>query len=784
MHPVKYTGLVVLTLEDFNMRVISMHYMKKLQLHHILHCLILIVSIALSSCGYISDKPPANIDVFKANQLDTCKIDINKLSEILIADQKEQIRCLEENFNQFTKYVRTQDAGSISEMELNSFIKKFFLVQSDSIVKGLSLIFQLNMLLLKDEASKISRNNISPLFQLLIKVNQEAIVITSILKEMDSDTSEANFWFLREKFKESVTRFSNGVLEITKGSKGSGQKLNIQDFISEASKKIGSKEINPETINSLLFLKSILVGGPKEIITSDELMMLINKLPKILTLSFDLYFAKKRNFPTDAQESRFYVTNIHDIYKIIQFNQNNFQLFTIDQLLKLAGSFVTDKNLKKIKPSVEQLKGKIFGGNKESFSLLDIKNSLIILKDILERNYFNIVAYKAHQYTLSKINPIIYLEQPDLPVLYDIFSFKRTTELHRDFENTAINVRYFRDDQEGVPHYGAEFKRNKKGFLEVSFLNWVSTKLFKAYGHINSSNQMQVSLTEFQTLLNDLKTILIELELWSPAPETFARNAVFLADLFQNKSNGNFEVDVLEATEYIQMILSSVTVTNKLMTELSSICNGGINAETPVFATECFNQHFFDSILNKLKLKTFFPRLNNYINNSTRHEVIDYLKGVEGFARDLPNPELPINKRDAILIIGSILNIESTFIRFDTNKDNILDYSELLGAFGVYKLSIISMAKLKDEEYALSIFLYMISKMEIPPNGTWMNNAKFYSFHKCVTNDFCRETFLYKIEAKRLNIGKLLYYIVMPSEVFANKPREQLTLKNELSSHF
>ena len=169
--------------------------MKKFR--HILNSLVLITALSLAGCGYISDKPLANQDLYKTDALQACKIDIDKLGEIFKADQKEQIRCLQENFIQFTKYVRSRDSGSVSESELNTFIRKFFEGQSDSIVKGLSLIFQLNMLLLKDEADRISRTNISPLFDLLVKVNQEAIIITQIIKEMDDDKNQGHFWELR-----------------------------------------------------------------------------------------------------------------------------------------------------------------------------------------------------------------------------------------------------------------------------------------------------------------------------------------------------------------------------------------------------------------------------------------------------------------------------------------------------------------------------------------------------------------------------------------------------------
>lgn len=736
-----------------------------------LNCLLLISAFVLSSCGYVSDKPPANIDVFKTGELQACKIDINKLGEIFKADQKEQIRCLQENLLQFTKYVRSRESGSISETELNAFIKKFFQGQSDSIVKGLSLIFQLNMLLLRDEATRISNSNISPLFELLVKVNQEAIVITEVLKEMNDEKNQGRFWELRAQFIASVTRFSEGTIKIIQKSPGLEQKLNIKDFILEAAKKLGSKEINPDTVDSLIFLKRILAGGEKEVITTDELIVIIAKLPKILSMSFDLYFVKNTNFASDADHSRFYLTTVRDLYSVIKFDQKDFQLMTIEQLLRLAEGFVEKTDMRKFKPSIVAIKSRLIGGDKESFSLRDSKIILDIAHDFVERSYFNLVTYNVYRGALEKTAPITHLQQLDLPGQYDVFSLRRVTELHQDFQETAVNTRYFRSEKEKIPYYGILIKRNKYGFIEASIMKWVSVKLLKGYGHKNADGVGQVSLLEFQIFLNDMKPILEEFKLWSPNPQTFARNAILLADLFQNRSNGDLEVNVNEAAEYIQMILSSVEISGKFRTELAKVCETGISEEDAVFETSCFNKFFFDTMLNKLDYKKFFPRLNDYFLKSPALEVEEYLKGVEGFARDNPNPQIPVNKRDNILILGAMLNIESTFIRFDSNKDNLIDYKELSEAFKVYKSAIISMAELKpaEEVYAQSIFLYMVSKMEIPPMGTWMQSASFFAFHKCVATDWCRETFMDKVEAKRLNIGKLLYYMVNQHTIAANR---------------
>lgn len=753
-----------------------------------LNCLVIAFTLGLASCGYVSDKPLDNQGVYRSDELQTCKIDASKLGEIFKADQKEQIRCLQENFIQFTKYVRSKNPGSVSESEINQFVKRFFEGQSDSIIKGLSLIFQLNMLLLRDEADRISRTNISPLFELLVHVNQEAIEITSILKEMDDDKNQGRFWELRERFNAAVYRFTDFTLKLIKNSPNGQQKLNIKDFIIDASKKLGNKTVDADTIDSLIFLKRVLVAGDKEVITSSELESLIGKLPGVLSLSFDLYYVKGTNFASDRDHMRFYYKNLTDFYKIIEFNQPDFDLVSIDQILKLAQEFVKDRNMdvRKFRPTIVAIKTRMIGGSKDSFSLKDLRSILDIVKDGVERDYFNNVTYNAFAQLLESNKPIDFLPQLNQPNDYDIFSKMRVAELHRDFQDVAVNIRYFRDSKDHIPTYGDQIARNKKGFLEATMVKWGASKLLKAYGHKNSQGQMQVSMEEFQTFLFEMKPILEEFKLWSPNPENFARNAILLADLFQNKSNGDLEVNETEAIEYIQMILSAVQITDKFREDLPSSCDGGINKEDPVFNVDCFNEHFFDTVLNRLQYKKYFPRLNSYVTTTPKAEIDEYLKGVEGFARDNNDPKVPVNKRDNILILGAMLNIESTFIRFDTNKDNIIDYNELVEAFKVYKPSIIALAKLKpnEEVYAQSIFLYMVSKMQIPPTGTWMQSAQFFSFHKCVSWEWCRNTMLDPIVAKRLNVGKLLYYMVNQNSV-ANargKDKGRRSLTSELSS--
>ena len=112
-----------MSFENIKSDLITNIYMIKIQ--KCLHCIVLIGAALLASCGYVSDKPVDNLDVYKSNELQTCKIDVSHLAEIFKKDQKEQIRCLQDNFVQFTKYVRAKNPNSVSEDELNIFINKF-----------------------------------------------------------------------------------------------------------------------------------------------------------------------------------------------------------------------------------------------------------------------------------------------------------------------------------------------------------------------------------------------------------------------------------------------------------------------------------------------------------------------------------------------------------------------------------------------------------------------------------------------------------------------------------
>ncbi len=927
---------------------------------------IVILSLALgvSSCGFYSDEPVEDQDIYRPANLEAkCKLNTDQFGQILEQDISGQIKCLQENFRQFLLFVRTDVPDSVGSTELERFIEKFFRANSETMIKSLGLLFELNTILLRDEVGQISRDSIDPLFRLLVVANREAVTITKTIREMTTEGNEERYWELREELKAAIERFSNSTSAIITSTGKLPRNLDIRKFILDLNDRLDDFDVDAETIDCMLFLKRLFVGGEKTIITSTEVETLIKKFPKMIMVAIDLFFTKEKNFESKNNRLRFYSEKVaevegllapvpkhevlfttSDIFKIIDtFAADDFDIETYRKLIydfkehligggrekytfghilngfaylkiglegvmvvntyneasdiaknnkdtqklvdlrdvfareveglaqktkkliaatptlpdsiglkalaltvnrdlyeqKLSSDFIeaafaaktlllggerekltigelnefTDKltetalliydlvllrpegdrelfnftlprfltfrkllkvlpgemivltnedivallgqvmaedvDVSKFLPALENLKGKIFGGHKEHYTSSDLNNVLEKVQRLIENLAFNTTTYAEHS-NLLNINmrltkvPNIWHEE------YKYYSKSRLNELRQDFNNLIARYKFLRETSSGNQFYSHAYLRSSRGFTELAIVKWAADLVALGYGKLmpGKSDQYRVDMAATNTILYDYKPILEELGLWSKSPETFARNMLLLSDLFTLNSDGDYHISVPEITEYGPLVITAMKLGDELISELNQRCGSEPGDEQPLIAVECSREHFFDVLLNKLDQKTYMPHLASYISRIDQKTRLDFLSKVEGFARDIKDDNVPINKREYMLIFGAMLNIESTFLRYDVNRDNQVDAQELKEAFKTYRQAIIDIAKLDEGKvkYTESIFLYLIKYMEIP------STTELLWFHYVSDKS--------KITAERLNIGAILNFLV------------------------
>ncbi len=956
----------------------------------------------------MDDEPVKDAGLYVSQELDgDCSLDPEQFKNILDKDIQAQIDCLNSKFKQFSSYVRSSDRTVIDQGELQDFVSKFFEGNAETIIQGLGLIFELNMILLRDESGSISRDNITPLFQLLLKVNQEAMITTKAIKEIIDDKEGKNFWQNRKVLEESIKRFSRDTLSIITLNSKLPKKINIKTFLTDLEGRLGLK-VDVELVDSLIFIKRLFLGGDKYILTSDELVDLVVKSPRLIMMALDLALTSEKNFKSkktdafakerDTQKKyvNFFQENVLILSDLMSTNLNDQdEIFNIEELFKAARrmqaleglslrakdsstldlddyekiivrvkedliggdknivnvkefrtilvyanmlfesvkfgldyevitkdidklsyadkkvrkakfmaivdqflesikktckkrSFIPDEifilnfvkqlnatipeiqydvklyesllalkrlalggtksvltrdefyrgldklrntadlffnasylitgldektaqykfgleqvklvkslfhdwssfelimpikdllylveqfmdgvNATQFEPTIMAFKAKILQGQKnpdyedernKNISYGDIQSILTYAQEAFETLLFTEITY-SHPSVEKNMRQSGVIRSVSFPRLkeYKVFDKYRLRDLKASFSFIAKNYRYFPDASNFTSYFSSRITRSKEGFAINSLLRWVLEKVAIGYSKKSETNPKLdvIDVDLLKKFLLDSRSLLEAFNLWTSDFSTFADNVILLGDLFQNQADGDNEMSVDEATEFVGILLSSVNITDKAMRKMKAYCaplqgwpegtsEDDVNTSEVTYESACYRSNFFKVIMDDLGFYKHFPKLARYQANTSKEDLSAFVESVETFARDV-STDNPMRMRDATLVMGAMLNIESTFVRFDADDDNQLTDDEMESAFGLYKNSIIKIAELTGWKVKLTktILFYMVKYMKIP--------------NEIVVLGYYAKGGVSDIEAQRLNIGSLLKNLV------------------------
>jgi hypothetical protein len=591
--------------------------------------------------------------------------------------------------------------------------------------------------------------NISFLSQAMI----EGLIFAEGFKASTQDNKNWNkglYLDNKEIFLASYERFEN---RVTRGLNdniyfpGRVEFFKFIDFISE---KFEDFPIKKEYLPFLPLIKVSLVGGVKDSFNKLELLNLLAKSKTVADLFFDLFFSSPDTH-SDQEKSRLYFLASKEVRQLIT-GQKYLHVTTVDNLVDIVGNALEKPAIRNYQSTLETLKEKILGGYPSAISVADVSEMLAMAEDYLGRNYYFDISFDAYSDQMAKNGPLRFLEYRHHQG-YRVFTQDEILAYKKEFFELVRSFRVYREE-DGTQYYGNDFRRTKRGVLEIFLIRHFYSIVAKAFGEkIRDKELYGLNIEKLNEVLFLFKPILEDFGLWSAHPETFARNALLLADLFQGQSDGNLIMDPNEATEYGTLALFAIQSADGLVENTKKYCDWVETKGVEGFNLECYRGKFFHVLLNELNLKERLPKLTQYIESATEEEAYQFLVAVEGFARESQDQNRPETRKDLVLLIGAMLNIESTFLRYDENKNNILDPNEVDKAFPVYGDAIMSLANLDESRrgFAKSIFLFMIKKMKMP--SQW----DIATFHY---NPFANK----RISSKRLNIGALLYNMLLAAE--------------------
>ncbi len=504
-------------------------------------------------------------------------------------------------------------------------------------------------------------------------------------------------------------------------------------------------------------LKRLIVGGAKTDFNVEQLQVLISKVKDLGLIFFDVVDFDKEHFSSDKNMYSFFIDTINNIKsQLFTFqNEEEVELMTLPELVLFADKATDNEyNISKFEETIDVVITKFINGISGKLTVKDVRTILNYGHELSEGSYYNEVAYTNNEIILKsprklKAKQLASLNRSDSSKI----TFKPISYYHREF-GILVEDLYLYRTEDGNHHYNHDIVRTRYGLNEASLFRFATKKLLAGYCPGNNPNPETcgVNAEELNRFLWDFKPLLEEIKLWSENIESFANNCLYLMDLFQTVSNGDMKIGLKEGTEYFGLIASAVTMGNDILEGLKKTCvNQTVGTdeerdEEPTFLMGCFNDNVLKIWLEDYGYNKYLKSFNRYLKGASDREVKNLVVYLEKFVKDEPDSPI-MNKRWITLFAGAILNVESMLIRFDKNRNNILDPYEVDQAYEVYKFLIMELGGLSGSKakYAKSAFKFMVKEMKFP--GT-MDVLK-YHYNPFASKD---------ITARRINVASILYY--------------------------
>ncbi|MCO5143455.1 MAG: hypothetical protein M9962_10240 [Oligoflexia bacterium] len=265
-----------------------------------------------------------------------------------------------------------------------------------------------------------------------------------------------------------------------------------------------------------------------------------------------------------------------------------------------------------------------------------------------------------------------------------------------------------------IPEDGVSPKFSYAHLSRVHLLRSLNRVLFKAYAKdINILNDEEIA-----TIVKDVLPIVTELGLDKEKLEKDISKRLMEASLFLPASDGKKSLTATEAIELEALLLSTLQHGAAVHSDILAKCNSNPKADTSISTIEpnCYRKIFRSAIS---RYWWHVPGLAKHFLAKNDREREAYFNDLESFLRkDRTNERFTKGDSNAFVLLPYY--IELLYLRFDRNKDGLLDNEEADAAFEIFQPLIAEKSlsqgiTAKEDHHA--IYMFLLAKQELPQNA-------------------------------------------------------------------
>lgn len=721
-------------------------------------CIIALVLLSFSSCGLFGNKNEKSKTIDKQTDgcLDTLNVKVESYSKGELSEEewKESFNCVVKQVNDFKKDVRgSETRNSYNRGDIGALIRKFIITKHSVSDQFIQSMFDLKAAWFGGNTEEITFAELDNFSDLMRFIERETTALIPYLKEYNLNPTPA-----------SSLRLSDAVANLGRNS---------EKYLSD---HVGTYAISKDSF--IPFAKELLtlIDGNVDLVDEYESF---TRSAKVLLFGGDRNLIEARTWPKLVQEL-FSFYGLYNSYKNIDgkdsFTHFNFKnsyekdeyylellkrvkIYT-NRILVLNNGYIS---LDRINPVIDCLPKDFLESDKRLAIKLDLPSILNhLLKSKVNRSLDlyalnNVFSFVREAFVGQILVKKLYQKLPDAPT-FDVVSNEISKKLtlnitneERDALKDILDVNrsfvglYPTEGSTMFFNYDLRRVRTENQLLQFLWFRKIIRFAFSSY----ATGPNGVAQTNDLTLLSkDFGNILKSFGKFSPdvTYEEVSAKRFREGNLFMPNSNGDEYLDQYEATYYLSFLFSSGTTTtktwDKIINEWRSCSPKHVDEiGRPAVEALCFRDSYYKNVN---QLWSSYPFLLNDFKNWSIDERNSFGRDFEIATRKHGYTDLPVGEYDIDSMSALPHYVESLMLRFDRNRDNVIDQYELMdsvwvdynqngiqenneilpGAYTVFKNSLKGIKGLPSGElYTQSALTYVIKFGQVP------NTKQFLGWH-------------------------------------------------------
>lgn len=652
----------------------------------------LLLTFVLSSCGDLftndteKDKR-TSVSRFSAS----CELKVDAFADMFTRDIEPEIECLRENLMMFIDIVKYKKKGYLSKKKLETFIKKYATVDFDpatmDIVDG---VFDIVYLLKGGDKGIVHKDEVNELIDLLIYFNKHILLVYRFFDE-DRTNSLSDHNLKARKVYEFTNRVKREVKLAfkNKGSRSISINKLMKRFFGNGDQDIYRK------VKTMLFLKKAFIGGNVKRLNVDEFSNLLQRLPSLVRLAFDMSRASK--IEKDQNQSalvQLFKNDIIELRNALYTDPDPREyVFKMDDVLNVVQEFLDlgDFDVSKYKDDeLLKLKALFFRTDESYFTASEVKVALDHAYRILDKGHVFYRIYNDPSYSavLEDSRPFCKKGFTYNCIKEDFEGWhagNSAEDLYRkDFARIVANYRFMKGSFTS-PFYSYEIQRNPNAIFEIGVFEYLGTIIFQKYGHsVDTVGRGGYAMTldgydqgaelgddkidiGLNDTIKDYIRILEDLGIALPGRingnehKNIANNVMLMSTLFVYQANGGAKgadyLEIPELVDFLTSIFTGIELQKFFSDEMWEMCDtpedrwcNDVDPNDPTKLSKtcnriqrsCFRKNFlnvFDRPIPNtgITLKDYMPLMYEYLETLYEDNSSDsmnyFFDQAEGFTR-------------------------------------------------------------------------------------------------------------------------------------------------------